>query len=809
MSEDGREIAYCHSCGDAMEVTEVAPFSNVGCPKCGKHTRVKREFGPYTLVRTHAIGGMSVVFAAHDNTLEREVALKILNEDFSADEKRIAAFEEEARLTASISHPHVVRLLTTGRAFNRYYIAMEFVTGGHLERRIRDKGSLSERDVLALALQVADGLRAAHDAGLIHRDVKPGNILLDGEGNAKIVDFGLALVTHGGRATADEIWATPYYVPPEAIEGRSEDFRSDLYAFGATLYHALAGKPPCSEESMATAKLREAKKRVVPLDQAAPWLGIETCALIDRAMAYDPGGRFRSYGEVIDALQSALRNAKTGAGPKPPPTTATHIRQLRRTKSRRVFERLGTTVGILAVIGAIGFGIWWVTQPDDDPNGAGNGTNGGKVEGNGGKKKNGKGKNGGGDLAAQNRVGKKYTSARSSLEQGDYPAAEATFADILDDKGAPEPTATLAGVESAIAALLDGRSQDARERAAAVTQHVTDLDPTSDPACRVLGAAAGRVADLAPDDPDALPPGTPAEVTAALLLGLKNWEQGCHKQAAGWFEQVAKSKVGGNEWASGYRQLATNYLADHEVLLATDYDQLPDSIEGCEALKSKLDDGLKQLKTRGRATFNLRQRQLQIARHARHLAKLAAANQPDPDEPATLADELPTIKALIGKAQFADAAERLKAVKLSDDGDLAQRKAWLYMAEASATFLADLASDMEQGMSGVQFSSSDGSASYDRVAGVGETGPQLAAGENGAVEVPWGAIQPAQLIAVHQLVVRSESNPLEQARRHEQAVAYQYLVGDREGAKIAAGRLAESSPAFRQRWSEAMKTLQL
>ena len=222
-----------------MDVSAVAPFSNVECPNCGKHTRVKREFGPYTLVRRHAIGGMSMVFVAHDNTLDREVALKILSEEFSADERRIAAFEEEARITASFSHPNVVRVLTTGRAFDRFYIAMELVPGGHFEHQIRERGKIPEIEMLPLAIEVAQGLKAAHAAGLIHRDVKPGNILLDAEGHAKLVDFGLALVTQGGKAQATELWATPYYVPPETVEGHAEDFRSDIYAFGATLYHAL------------------------------------------------------------------------------------------------------------------------------------------------------------------------------------------------------------------------------------------------------------------------------------------------------------------------------------------------------------------------------------------------------------------------------------------------------------------------------------------------------------------------------------------------------------------------------------------
>ena len=264
-----------------MNVAPVGPFSNVACPYCGKHTRVKREFGPYTLLRRHAIGGMSVVFVAQDNTLNREVAVKILNENYSADTRRIDAFEEEARVTCSFSHPHVVRVFTTGRAFDRYYIAMELVVGGHFEHQIEERGTIPEREMLPLAIQVAEGLKAALGAGLIHRDIKPGNILLDAQGNAKIVDFGLALLLgKGGTAQAKEIWATPYYVPPETIEGHPEDFRSDMYAFGATLYHALAGKPPCNEESMATNLLREAKRQVIPLHTAAPWVTPRTCAVV-------------------------------------------------------------------------------------------------------------------------------------------------------------------------------------------------------------------------------------------------------------------------------------------------------------------------------------------------------------------------------------------------------------------------------------------------------------------------------------------------------------------------------------------------
>ncbi|HVJ45192.1 MAG TPA: serine/threonine-protein kinase, partial [Luteolibacter sp.] len=347
MPEPDETITNCESCGNAMDVSAVAPFSNVECPTCGEKNRVKTQFGHYTLKRRLAEGGMSLVFVAIDDTLGREVALKILNEDYSADERRIAAFEEEARITASFSHPNVVRVFTTGRAFGRFYIAMELVPGGHFEHQIRERGRIPEIEILPFAVQVAEGLEAARAAGLIHRDVKPGNILLDSQGSAKIVDFGLALITKDGSAKAHEIWATPYYVPPETIEGHAEDFRSDLYAFGATLYHALAGKPPCDEESMKTDVLREAKKHIKALRFAAPDISDDTCAIIDRAMAYDPKARYGSYEEMIKQLKSALARVKKGGA-------ETAGAKLKRRAMARRGEWIAIGSAAVLLLGAIG-----------------------------------------------------------------------------------------------------------------------------------------------------------------------------------------------------------------------------------------------------------------------------------------------------------------------------------------------------------------------------------------------------------------------------------------------------------------------
>ena len=313
-----------------MNVAPVGPFSNVACPYCGKHTRVKREFGPYTLLRRHAIGGMSVVFVAQDNTLNREVAVKILNENYSADTRRIDAFEEEARVTCSFSHPHVVRVFTTGRAFDRYYIAMELVVGGHFEHQIEERGTIPEREMLPLAIQVAEGLKAALGAGLIHRDIKPGNILLDAQGNAKIVDFGLALLLgKGGTAQAKEIWATPYYVPPETIEGHPEDFRSDMYAFGATLYHAAVGRPPFLG-SDPIALINDHLHQVPP----HPVLEVEDfdadlADLLLMMLEKDPARRPSSYDDLIARLMGLHRRSTSPIPNHEASSSKTFMRRMR------------------------------------------------------------------------------------------------------------------------------------------------------------------------------------------------------------------------------------------------------------------------------------------------------------------------------------------------------------------------------------------------------------------------------------------------------------------------------------------------
>jgi serine/threonine protein kinase len=809
MSEAAAIIAYCHSCGGAMDVTAVAPFSNVECPKCGKHTRVKREFGPYTLMRRHAIGGMSMVFGAHDNTLDREVALKILSEDFSADSRRIAAFEEEARITASFSHPNVVRVLTTGRAFGRFYIAMEFVPGGHFEQQIRERGRIPEIEMLPIAIEVAQGLKAAHAAGLIHRDVKPGNVLLDADGHAKLVDFGLALVTQGGKARATEMWATPYYVPPETVEGQSEDFRSDIYAFGATVYHALAGKPPCNEESMATDVLREAKKKVVPLSVAAPHVSAETCRIIERAMAHAPKDRYHSYDELLANLGSALSRLKSGGGESSGSAAKRRSRQ-----KRREFLTLATVVvailiaGTTAVLLLNGPADGTLVQPPQPPNGNPNGGN----------------SDAGGnpspitpEMAAE--VGRMYREARTALESGNYAEASRGFLNLYQNPLVQEPTRTWAGVEVVLVAFLDGRPTEARKLAHDTAVHARAMATQSegiDPGLITLLEKTGGMEPLAVPDAAATSAETgeidSALVIAAMLAGLKNWEQGLPGHAIPCFRFVTAAKAPQDDSRIGiYQKLAADYVSDHEWITGPLFEDPPADKAAIERVIDELDKALTGLKTRGRAKFNVRAWQLDLKRRATLLGQ--PSDPPDdageppaggPSDTPEALEILVRIDMLSKQFRFAEALAYLKSVP----GGLpaGSMESMVSLLESSAVFLADLEQDLAREPARLDLEMTSGK----RIGGIAIT-PQgeltVEPADGGTLQCAWQDFSPDSLIVLHRFLVRNPQNELERLRRHECAISFDWLAGNRDRALAAAANLAQGSETFKQRWERISKGL--
>ncbi len=786
-----------------MDVNKVAPFSNVECPACQKHTRVKREFGPYTLLRRHAIGGMSMVFVGHDNTLDREVALKILSETYSTDEKRISSFEEEARITAAISHPHVVRVFKTGKAFGRFYIAMEMVTGGHLEHQIKERGAIPEAEALQLAIEVAEGLRAAHAAGLIHRDIKPGNILLDSAGSAKIVDFGLALMTKGGVATPDEMWATPFYVPPETIEGREEDYRADVYAFGATFYHVLAGKPPCTEESMVTTQLREAKKNIIPLSAACPELCLETAAVIECAMAYDPSARFRSYDELIESLQIALmvaqtreKNLRKGIKPSNQPVpvaiTPAERRRIAKKLSTQKMITASATVLVLGVAGWAAVKLLRGKEPTAAPVVVTNDPNATNVP----------------VITDQSGVAinSLYQQARKLLSEGDYDAARETFLQLRDNGNVQEPTRTWCGFEAMLCAYLNGRSNDARADAKNLEQHLKEPS--------VPGVIRKGLQDWLPQLQEFKPiseniaSSTPQDELIFLMITManacKNWEQGKMKEALPAFEIIKNATIkGNNSLIEIYQEKAKDYLVDAAKLQANELTNLPATPQDCLDTAEKLEPILATLATRGRAKFMIREWQLVLGRHAKALETSPNANTTD--EGPSFADVMKKLPSLTNNCQFLEAAELLKKTSELNPQEETQRTALLGMCEGAGIFLADLEEDISKSPITLAIAAKDG-RSFSSINAASEGMVTLANGDTEA-SFPWAGLPPANIINLYREVIRKNSGDVSIPLRHESAICFQWLSGEKDAAQTAANYLSNSSPSFKKRWEQWMAAL--
>ena len=192
--------------------------------------------GRYEVEELVGHGGMSSVYKAHDSLLERHVALKVLHEQYAGDEDFVERFKREARLVAQLQHPNIVTVIDRGEEDDRQYIVFEYIEGENLKELVVRRGHLEVREALEIALEVARGLAFAHDNGLIHRDVKPQNVLLNGDGRAKVTDFGIARTLDvDGMTQTGTVLGTSNYIAPEQASGNRVDAHSDVYSLGAVL----------------------------------------------------------------------------------------------------------------------------------------------------------------------------------------------------------------------------------------------------------------------------------------------------------------------------------------------------------------------------------------------------------------------------------------------------------------------------------------------------------------------------------------------------------------------------------------------
>ena len=312
----------------------------------------------YEIVGTLGEGGMGVVYLARDTLLDRKVAVKVLKPDALGTQDRRQRFMREARAASALNHPHIVTVHDVGRepAGERDFIVMERVEGGSLDARIR-KSRLGVDEALALAIQVADGLAAAHEAGIVHRDIKPGNILITAKGDAKLGDFGLAKLTGTGpaddeaetltgalRTGAGAVLGTAAYMSPEQAEGKPVDPRSDVFSFGSVLYEMLTGQRPFTGDSSTTARLAVVSKPPAPPRSLRADVPLELERLVLRCLEKPREARPASGGELLERLRGVRA-------------------QLDRERARRsvLWRRpaVALPAGLVLLAGGIAFAFFW------------------------------------------------------------------------------------------------------------------------------------------------------------------------------------------------------------------------------------------------------------------------------------------------------------------------------------------------------------------------------------------------------------------------------------------------------------------
>jgi eukaryotic-like serine/threonine-protein kinase len=357
MSGDPSEVQHilaCPSCQKDINVTGFEPGDGINCPHCGHEFAVTRQFGNYRLEKQIGSGGMGAVYLGTDLKLNRVVAIKLLKTELCTDEKFISTFLREAEITASLNHPNIVQVYAFGQEMGTYYLVMEHISGGTLDDKIVKNGHITELEGLEIGIGVSSGLAFAQERGLIHRDIKPGNILFGANSTPKVVDFGLSLSHDTTDHFAGEIWGTPYYVAPEKLENQPEDFRSDMYSLGTTLFHAIAGRPPYDAEDPTEVAMKHLSGNIVSLKAFVPTVSNQTAFAISKSIARYPQDRYASYDEFIGQLEDAKRRLQEKGG-KPEENGPVEIVETAEENKSNLYIILAAVVLIIVLIGSAYF----------------------------------------------------------------------------------------------------------------------------------------------------------------------------------------------------------------------------------------------------------------------------------------------------------------------------------------------------------------------------------------------------------------------------------------------------------------------
>ncbi len=279
----------CPHCKTVIPLTGTQPLSHASCPSCGCKAFVPGRVGGFLLHGRIGEGEMGTLYRATDESLQREVAIKLVSNCHANDPEFRERLRQEACAAGKLNHPRVAQVYALNFSDKQPYLVMELVTGEDFDAKLKREGHIDEREALRMALDVAEGLSALDREGLAHGDIKPGNVVLDRDNNAKLVDFGLSGMMR--RDNQGRLLGTPHYIAPELLRGATDSNLSDLYSLGAMLYHLLAGRPPFDGDTAADVVKARLIRKPTPLETVAKHVSPATRLLVMQLIAFNPEDR--------------------------------------------------------------------------------------------------------------------------------------------------------------------------------------------------------------------------------------------------------------------------------------------------------------------------------------------------------------------------------------------------------------------------------------------------------------------------------------------------------------------------------------
>lgn len=788
-------LSTCPVCQKQIDVTSLEPFTKLKCPFCGQMVRVRRRFDHFMIIRQIGEGGMSRVFEAEDETLGRRVALKILNRQYSRDSVRLEQFRQEAHITANVMHPNVIKLYSVGYDQGYFYIAMELVGGGSLEQRIRREGHLKESEALRIGREVAEGLRAAQRASLIHRDVKPANILFTETGTAKVVDFGLALFTSHGGDQSGEIWATPYYVAPEKVIDNKEDYRSDIFSLGATLYHAMTGNPPHKAETNTIEDLRRIKSKRVTLGESGLRFSPRTEHLVNGMLSFKPDERFANYDEVIDETRLAEGLLDRGG------------------VQRRLFSRRARLTASIAAAIALAYGVGWLMRE------GGQRRAGAAIQISTG---DGSALDGGGVtlMAGKKPVSKRFEEARLEMLDRHFADAEHDFIKIAESKDALLPTQNWARFNAALCDIMLDRKTPAVEQFQKLS---------SAPELNGLAPFFAKIRQRFSENPA---PGTSVnplsykttneEILGYLAHGLANWHFGEALLGADeldFFKEhladIKPSPADGTtpslDWLALYGKLVDYYQQDFALVRSALKPPGSQSIRELQAALDEVRQIRSKLKTSGAFRTSIEQREsglkraiarMKLEEQERQMVEDKKRRQADLDQ---LAEVNGIVPSLVQGYDYSRAIDLLGGTALDTADVRSALDGRLYLYTQSREFVRQITADLiTTGWTGT-ITRREGGQMTGRITCSKDAKLVNVTLERGTLTLPFDSLTPETLVEIAQAFGAQTTDSTDYYRRQELMAAFARLNGLTQLSATIAAQLMEENRPFRSRWMKVME----